>query len=594
MASLPALVVALRCIAFPIMSASHTWQCPDDSLACHLDMGDDLTMLHVHQTPSQGTRETEGATALPSVDVSNDSKPSWRCVPLQGITPDGKGGTPSRAVISEVLKSFGVRFLGTLSIFGAIPLYQPFPDSVQLRLTIWPAIASYNAAAAFSPLAIDIFGDKVASDARRRCQGGETREEYELYADVTATITGGHALIVLEPTWEAVVAEGLKLIMGFDYELLKSAPDNDISTPWGLAKVLVAQLEPFFANDGWNADGKLRNMFNRQPYSDFDFTDFMGRRYTSYEVRPFYLPLKPFWQPLEQSDGRGLVVREQLSTPFIGATAQLLGYSDAILMKTQALQPKLAGYTASYKEEVQEVLDRTASLATNDTKKMLVEYFNQKVTSLVPLRVSFADGFVGSVFEFWAFDVAVNLAEYNGQVQVWREKIRYNRARPTTVVRAIVGDAPVTTYAGPGEGVQEIPGTDWAPYVPESPHPEYPSSSSCVCRAFAEAMQEWTGTDTAPGLLASFPRGSSTREPGITPESDLVVVFSTWSEVARACSASRLDGGMHFAGAVPAGEKLCSGNFAAVGVSKMRLLGAGRRAGALLSKADAKISVRPF
>ena len=53
--------------------------------------------------------------------------------------------------------------------------------------------------------------------------------------------------------------------------------------------------------------------------------------------------------------------------------------------------------------------------------------------------------------------------------------------------------------------------------------------------------------------------GSSKVEPGTTPAQDVTLTYATGDALAAACGASRLDGGMHFTGAVQAGEALCAG-----------------------------------
>ena len=57
----------------------------------------------------------------------------------------------------------------------------------------------------------------------------------------------------------------------------------------------------------------------------------------------------------------------------------------------------------------------------------------------------------------------------------------------------------------------------------------------------------------------ALPVGSSVVEPGVTPATDLTWTARTLTEMEDMCGASRLWGGMHFPGAVPAGKELCSG-----------------------------------
>ena len=54
-----------------------------------------------------------------------------------------------------------------------------------------------------------------------------------------------------------------------------------------------------------------------------------------------------------------------------------------------------------------------------------------------------------------------------------------------------------------------------------------------------------------------FAQGSSRIEPGLTPASDIVLAWETWTDFATDCGLSRLWGGVHFAAAITAGGDLC-------------------------------------
>lgn len=60
-------------------------------------------------------------------------------------------------------------------------------------------------------------------------------------------------------------------------------------------------------------------------------------------------------------------------------------------------------------------------------------------------------------------------------------------------------------------------------------------------------------------LERMYTAGSSQIEPGITPATDITLMYESMIEFNEACGRSRLDGGMHFTAAVPEGKKLCEG-----------------------------------
>ena len=59
--------------------------------------------------------------------------------------------------------------------------------------------------------------------------------------------------------------------------------------------------------------------------------------------------------------------------------------------------------------------------------------------------------------------------------------------------------------------------------------------------------------------MGPFLAGSSNVEKGTTPVHDTPLSYSSVEQMAKACSQSRLDGGMHFAASVTQGEELCKG-----------------------------------
>ena len=88
------------------------------------------------------------------------------------------------------------------------------------------------------------------------------------------------------------------------------------------------------------------------------------------------------------------------------------------------------------------------------------------------------------------------------------------------------------------------------------PHSEYPSGSSCLCQGIKDYANAFLGATgfTMPPLQHVAPAGSSKVEPGTTPAQDVTLTYATVDALAAACGASRLDGGMHFTGAVQAAK----------------------------------------
>lgn len=137
-------------------------------------------------------------------------------------------------------------------------------------------------------VALDIFGDTEAADARRRCQPDAYDEDEQLLYDLhlrvaivyTVVYAGIQAMPYCEEELETLMAE-----RGHPLSLIQQ-DDLDIYTPWGLAKTYVDEVMAYtLANDGWNADGSKSREFNRIPFSDYLVKDSAGNRWTPYQPR---------------------------------------------------------------------------------------------------------------------------------------------------------------------------------------------------------------------------------------------------------------------------------------------------------------------
>ena len=71
----------------------------------------------------------------------------------------------------------------------------------------------------------------------------------------------------------------------------------------------------------------------------------------------------------------------------------------------------------------------------------------------------------------------------------------------------------------------------------------------------------------------------------------MILQYSNWSDIQRACGQSRLYGGMHFSKAVPAGEELCTG-IASLIVNRAEALKMGDVNGSLANLENTSIIVK--
>src|SRR5262249_10101002 len=88
-------------------------------------------------------------------------------------------------------------------------------------------------------------------------------------------------------------------------------------------------------------------------------------------------------------------------------------------------------------------------------------------------------------------------------------------------------------------------GKEWRSYLNTADHPEYPSASTSLCLAYAQAARSFLGTDNIQ-IAITRAAGSSLIEPGITPAQPMTLSWNTWTDWAKTCRLSRLWAGVHF------------------------------------------------
>jgi len=207
-------------------------------------------------------------------------------------------------------------------------------------------------------------------------------------------------------------------------------------------------------------------------------------------------------------------------------------------------------------------VERLAKLATNDTMKMLVGLFDDKIALGIAVGVNLLTQFpqITYVQSQWGV-LGYSAAEYDSTLLSWKEKVCWDRVRPTTVIQRW-GNEVISTWAGPFQGVGEMQAKDFQAYFRVMPHSEYPSGSACLCTSIAEFMDLYMQNlleEDSLSVTVTFPAGSSKIEPGETPQDLILHTFADMSELAHQCGQSRLWGGIHFTAAVTAGNELCEG-----------------------------------
>jgi hypothetical protein len=258
------------------------------------------------------------------------------------------------------------------------------------------------------------------------------------------------------------------------------------------------------------------------------------------------------WVPLPETDELGFFYVQKHVSPHIGSRGRtyLLSEENLATRYTDVPQYNLTA-------EALEVVRRTAT-RLNDTEKMLIEIADNKflLSNAFVDPLAFKNGW--TVLEAIFYEVASNTGVVDSLVVSWRDKVRNDHVRPTSIVHSFMGNDTLTAWAGPGAGQAHMAGRDWQPYKRVMPHSEHPSGSSCICAALYDNARLVVGGDEWRTDLV-FRKGSSRVEPGLTPARDITWRARTISALENMCGESRLWGGMHFSDAVPAGKRLCAG-----------------------------------
>jgi len=205
-------------------------------------------------------------------------------------------------------------------------------------------------------------------------------------------------------------------------------------------------------------------------------------------------------------------------------------------------------------EEMEKVFERGADLVDNDEKQSLVYIMDNKLVLLGRILTA------AEKIETWSYEsralfmLGYTAAEHDAVVAAWREKVRHDLVRPTTVSQEMLEEREVTWYDG-----SKVSTKQWTPIIRVMPHAEYPSGSMAICQAIADFTRMWMQEMLGIEDLATTWMVAKGSTPEGLPKEDWMGTMETLEMLAETCGESRLWGGMHFTAAVPAGKDLVDG-----------------------------------
>lgn len=397
---------------------------------------------------------------------------------------------------------------------------------------VYDAWAAYDATASGSRL----------GDALRRPSGERTPENKAAAISHAAYL----ALVSLFPATQGLLDAQLRQ-GGYAPGLALA----DQRSPRGVAGLAVQAVLDYRRGDGANQFGAA-SVTATAPYAD---TSGYAPANT-----PDALADPNRWQPLRVPDGRGGTVVQKCVVPHWGRVAPFALDSGAQLRPSQ---PPPAYPSPAYREQAQQLLELSAGLT--DPEKAIAEYWEDGPGTVTPpghwnkiaRAVSERDGHDLDADAVLFF--VLNNAMLDASIAVWDCKIAVDYVRPISALRFLFKGQRVRAWGGPYAGIQTIDGGEWKPYQVATTvtpaFPEFVSGHSTFSAAAAEILARFTGSDVY-GATYTRPARSSLIEPAATPDTDVTLVWSTFSEAAAQAGLSRRYGGIHFAGSDLAGRAM--------------------------------------
>ena len=351
--------------------------------------------------------------------------------------------------------------------------------------------------------------------------------------------------VLMELFWLRLPADEKNIFRDFmcqlDYD-----PENrslDITKPEGIGNLMAKQTIEQRYGDGSNPYGTLH-----MPR----FSDYTGFKPIN---PPGQLINLSYWQPLQKIKEGSKTRFQRFHVPHWGLVrAFALPFNwqfrpDAPFTKEQP----------EFKQQAREILDINAALT--DEQKVIASYWEDaRGTYTTAGHWCEIAQFVAQK-EFYRNSQCIKLffvlsnALLDASIATWECKHHYNSVRPITAIRNVFNGLHVHAWGGACKGTETIKGDQWNAYLKTPSTPEYISSHSCLSRAAAVILKNFTGND-AFGGRTSIKMGSSKIEPAVTPCMDMVLEWPTYSFAAEQAGQSCIYAGTHFQKATAEGHKL--------------------------------------
>ncbi|TGB13393.1 hypothetical protein E2651_09625 [Streptomyces sp. MZ04] len=407
----------------------------------------------------------------------------------------------------------------------------PMDATVLVYLTHLTMTAWFDALAPYHPTAVGVH----SRIKRRPSSEAATNKNKNI-----AALYAGYQ--VMKATFTDQVPGYVKLFtsLGLDPE----DTSEDPTTAVGIGNIAGKAVVKARKRDGMNFAGDEGRKYNGQPYED----------YTGYvPVNTAYKVVNPSkWQPVPGPHRRrvgggpgdkGIFTDQRFVTPQMGRV-KAHTFKDPSKFKLAPANHTDHTDPRRYKRSVDEILAASAGLT--DEQKSKAEFFDNKFLGIGQSTKYAALAHDLDLDDWIHLHFTSSTAQCDDLIAAWYQKREKEAVRPYTAVRHAYAGRKVSAWGGPGKGtVHDMPAEEWTSYLPVGDHPDYPSGSTTLCAAEAQAARRFLGDDIL-DLTWDIPAGSSLTEPGITPAKDLKVHYATWSEFEKDCAMSRVWAGVHF------------------------------------------------
>lgn len=433
--------------------------------------------------------------------------------------------------------------------FNAIfnPTVGGLEASLAIRYLYIQAIARYEIAAACQPVALSFFGtkDPITGD---------------LCTPLNRAIIRAYTLfrIYLQqfPTEALPFGEYLRSIGLFPMD-----SSADMSTTSGFANFLADRANEYLSTDGWNSQGNVSlPVALRKRYTDT--TGFVPANKAETPVDLLPMPLR--WQPLEEASGSTGGFKSQVfNTPQLGTATPLVITRGQVMNRRAASpysdpdRPELSPADRALMLRQLQAFFRLSRGLTIE-QRFLARWWENKRISLGSFLPFYSNRLGLSEWQETFIQLAQFIAQHDSIVVAWKEKVRINAVRPTTMIHKFFSGQLINVFISEENGAGRIPGVAYKPLLPVQSHAEFPSGSAMLCTTGLDALQ--TALDdvaniSIPPYEVRFPA----RAFGFPHREEIFVRFETLRRGAEICGLSRLWGGVHFPPSVDAGERLSIG-----------------------------------